>query len=190
MKKKRFKRWFVLLAALLVLFFVVPSVIHKIEQSRYPQKYSESVEKWAAEYQIDPNILYAVIRTESSFDPQAESNVGARGLMQMTEETFQWIKSKIAAQEPLEFDSLYDPDTSIRFGAYFMDLCMERYSGDLSTAAAAYHSGWGTVDGLLEDPAYTTDGVTLTEYPYPQMNRYVYKINRSYQKYVSLYGEQ
>lgn len=191
MKKKRFKRWFVLLAALLViLLVVVPKIAHKIECTRYPQKYSESVEKWAAEYQIDPNILYAVIRTESSFNPQAESNVGARGLMQMTEETFHWIKSKIASQEPLDFDSLYDPDTSIRFGAYFMDQCMERYNGDLSTAAAAYHSGWGTVDKLLDDAAYTSDGITLSEYPYPQMNRYVYKINRSYQKYVSLYGAQ
>ncbi len=50
-------------------------------------------------YNIDPMILYAFIRTESNFNPNAESNVGARGLMQITEITFDWIKMKIAPNE-------------------------------------------------------------------------------------------
>ena len=87
-------------------------------------------------------------RTESGFDPQATSTVDARGLMQMTEETFIWLRSKIAPDEGLLFANLYDPETSIRFGCYYLHLCMERYNGDVATAAAAYHSGWGTVDAL------------------------------------------
>lgn len=62
--------------------------------------------------------------------------------MQMTEETFLWLRSKIAADEDLAFADLYDPDTSIRFGCYYLHLCLERYNGDVATAAAAYHSGW------------------------------------------------
>ncbi len=49
----------------------------------------------------------------------------------------------------LTFDDLYDPEVNIRFGSYFVSYCLHRYSGDLATAAAAYHSGLGTVDGLL-----------------------------------------
>ena len=67
-------------------------------------------------------ILYAFIRTESNFDPNADSDAGARGLMQITEVTFDWIKMKIAPTESLTFDDLYDPETNIRFGSYFVDV--------------------------------------------------------------------
>ena len=115
----------------------------------YPRKYDEYVTYYAGKYQMDPYILYSIIRTESNFNPQAESNVGARGLMQITEITFDWIKTKIAPDEPLTFDDLYDPEVNIRFGSYFISYCLQRYDDDLATAAAAYHSGLGTVDTLL-----------------------------------------
>ena len=67
------------------------------------------------------------------------------------------------------------------------DSCLDRYSGHLATAAAAYHSGVGTVDGLLGQEAYSLDGVTLDHYPYPQMRLYVKKITESYQHYSEIY---
>ena len=133
----------------------------KIEHWEYPQRFTEYVEYYAGKYGIDPMILYAFIRTESNFDPNADSDAGARGLMQITEVTFDWIKMKIAPKESLTFDDLYDP--------------------------AAYHSGVGTVDGLLGQEAYSTDGVTLDHYPYPQMRLYVKKITESYQHYSEIY---
>ena len=60
--------------------------------------------------------------------------------MQITEITFDWIKTKIAPDEPLTFDDLYDPEVNIRFGSYFISYCLQRYDDDLATAAAAYHS--------------------------------------------------
>ena len=76
----------------------------------------------------------------------------------------------------MTFDSLYEPEVSIRFGCYYLHLCLVRYGGDVPTAAAAYHSGWGTVDTLLEKAEHSADGVTLQGFPYNQMNHYVYKI--------------
>ena len=67
----------------------------KIEHWEYPQRFTEYVEYYAGKYGIDPMILYAFIRTESNFDPNADSDAGARGLMQITEVTFDWIKMKI-----------------------------------------------------------------------------------------------
>lgn len=81
----------------------------KIEHWEYPQRFTEYVEYYAGKYGIDPMILYAFIRTESNFDPNADSDAGARGLMQITEVTFDWIKMKIAPKESLTFDDLYDP---------------------------------------------------------------------------------
>ena len=154
-----------------------------------PASTSSWWEKWAAAYELDPLLVYAFIRTESGFDPQATSSVDARGLMQMTEETFIWLRSKIAPDEGLLFANLYDPETSIRFGCYYLHLCMERYNGDVATAAAAYHSGWGTVDALLQMEEHSADGETLQGFPYNQMNHYVKKITSCYARYQRIYAE-
>ncbi|MDL2219716.1 lytic transglycosylase domain-containing protein [Ruminococcaceae bacterium OttesenSCG-928-O06] len=158
------------------------------QNTLYPRRYTVEVEHWAAEYELDPLLLYAFVRTESSFNAKAESSAGARGLMQMTEDTFDWIKSRIARTEAVVYEDLYDADTAIRFGACFLSLCLQRYHGDVGTAAAAYHSGWTTVDNLLQDEQYSADGKTLTEFPYRQMNHYVNKITQCYQKYQKLYA--
>ena len=154
----------------------------------HPKEYSEYVEYYADKYQIDPLLLYSFICTESGFDPEAQSSVDARGLMQITDETFQWIKSKIAPTEALTFEDLYDPEVNVRFGSYYLAVILERYDQDISTAAAAYHSGWGTVDQLLEQEKYTEDGRTLIVFPYEQMDLYVKKIHRNYDIYQRLYG--
>lgn len=185
------KRWIKGVFLLVVLAFALsflPQIWQQAEQWRYPRRFASQVELWAQEYDLDPLLVYAFIRTESGFDPQAESSVGARGLMQMTEETFLWLKTKLPDTENLTFDSLYEPSCSIRFGAYYLHLCLVRYEGDVETAAAAYHSGWGTVDALLAQEKFSADGRTLDEFPYAQMNHYVEKILRSYERYTRLYS--
>lgn len=162
----------------------------QIEEWEYPRKYEEYVTYYSDKYGIDPLILYTFIRTESNFDPGASSSVDARGLMQITEQTFEWIKSNIAPTEDLTFEDMYDPETNIRFGCYFVSYCLLRYDDDIATAAAAYHNGWGTVDELLENSKYSANGVTLTSYPYPKMRQYVYKITRAYDAYCRLYGNE
>ena len=144
------------------------------------------VEKYSEEFGLDKYLLLAFIKTESGFNPNAISNANAIGLTQITNEAFEWIKLKLCPNEDVVFEDLYNPETSIRFGAYYISRCLERYNNHLSTAAAAYHSGWGTVDKLLKD----SDKRYLEEFPYKQMNNYVYKINKSYNAYMELYTNQ
>ena len=184
------RRLVVLVCIAAVLLMALPPLAREADRLLYPRKYSRQVEQWAAEYELDPLLVYAFIRTESGFDPAATSSVEARGLMQMTEETFLWMRSKIAPNEPLTFADLYSPDTAIRFGCYYLHLCMVRYKGDVSTAAAAYHSGWGTVDQLLQIEEHSADGETLQGFPYNQMHHYVNKITACYQTYQRLYAGQ
>ena len=192
--KKTLRKITVLVLLALVLGYVGVKVcrsgIDTLQHAEYPRKYQEYVEYYAGKYSMDPLLLYAFIRTESGFDPNAQSGVDARGLMQITEETFAWIKSKIAPTEDVTFDDLYDPELNVRFGSYYICACLQRYGWDIPTAAAAYHSGWGTVDGLLENSEYSPDGEKLTVYPYTQMKRYVAKIQSSYEMYQSLYDEE
>ena len=181
---KKFLKTLVLLFLLCVVLLALPPVRRQVEQRLYPRKYNDLVEQ----YDLDPLLVYSFIRTESGFDPGATSSVDARGLMQMTEETFLWLRSKLGLGEEVSFGDLYDPDVSIRFGCYYLHLCLVRYNGDISTAAAANHSGWGTVDALLQKEEHSEDGLTLSGFPYNQMHHYVEKITACYAKYTELYG--
>ena len=187
-RQKRLRRLAVLLVLAVCAALLLPGLWKRAERMLYPRKYEALVEQWADTYDLDPLLVDAFIRTESGFDPQATSTVDARGLMQMTEETFIWLRSKIAPDEGLLFANLYDPETSIRFGCYYLHLCMERYNGDVATAAAAYHSGWGTVDALLQMEEHSADGETLQGFPYSQMNHYVKKITSCYARYQRIYA--
>jgi len=81
---KKFLKTLVLLFLLCVVLLALPPVRRQVEQRLYPQKYNDLVEQYAAEYDLDPLLVYSFIRTESGFDPGATSSVDARGLMQMT----------------------------------------------------------------------------------------------------------
>ena len=185
----RRKRWLPVVAGLLLAALVLAlPVARVVRRHLYPRGFSAEVERWAEEYSVDPLLVYAVIRTESGFGPNAQSTAGARGLMQMTEDTFNWVKGLIARDETLGFDDLYRPEVNIRFGVYYLARCLARYAGDVPTAAAAYHSGWGTVDRLLAAGEHTDDGVVLTAFPYGQMRHYVHKIANNYASYQKLYA--
>ena len=95
-KKKHNRNIYIVLAVVLCLagVFFVKDAVRAVEEMAYPRTYAALVQQYAAEYGVDENKVYAIIRTESGFKPEAESKVGARGLMQITDETFLWIKSR------------------------------------------------------------------------------------------------
>ena len=115
-----------------------------------------------------------------TFNPSA-INDGILGMNQNNTNIISLLKDNSVITQNIF--SLYDPETSIRFGAYYISKCMQRYDNSMDTAAAAYHSGWGTVDKLLEDK----EGRFLTEFPFVQMNNYVVKINKAYNFYYKIY---
>lgn len=63
----------------------------KVQKVAYPQKYSKYVDKASLQYSLDPALIYAVIHTESGFNPNAESPAGACGLMQVMPDSFDWL---------------------------------------------------------------------------------------------------
>lgn len=150
----------------------------------YPKKYTDSIETYAAQYGVSQTLILAVIRTESSFDPQAVSNVGAKGLMQIMPDTLDWLCYKMG--EDVSFDALSDPDTSIRFGTYFLHLLLEEF-GSEQAALAAYHAGRGSVVQWLSDPEISADGRTLDRIPYSDTAHYVRKVEQAQKMYQNLY---
>ncbi len=155
-----------------------------VQEFMYPQKYTEYVEKYAEEYGISEILIYSVIHTESGFDPDAVSSAGAIGLMQMTEDTFDWLLTK--TEEDYVFEDLFTPEVSIKYGTYFLSILQDEYE-ITSTVAAAYHAGMGNVSSWLENPEHSDDGQRLKNIPISDTAHYVDKIMNAIEKYNSIY---
>lgn len=165
--------WLAALAVILYALYAIafPAYIEK----EFPKEYPAQVSQYAEEYGVDENLIYAVMKTESDFDPAAVSDVGAIGLMQMTEETFEWLQSK-TGEYNLSFEDLYTPDTSVKYGTYFLSILLDSYNGDLTTAIAAYHAGMGSVDSWLSESTTSANGTVLTSIPASATAHYVDKV--------------
>lgn len=157
--------------------------------SSHPLEYTEFVDASAEEFGLDRYLLYAVIKTESSFDPSAVSGVGARGLMQIMEETFEWIRFRLGEEDETVYEDMFDPKLNIRYGAYLIGYLLEKF-GDVREAAAAYHSGVGCVSEWLSDEAYSSDGKHLDTIPSSAASHYVNKILTAYENYYTLYEKK
>lgn len=157
----------------------------QMEEKVYPRKYEELIDRYAEEYALDPARVLAVIYCESSFRPDAVSSAGAMGLMQIMPETGAWIAEKL--NEPgYEQGRLFDPETNIRYGCWYLNYLDGRFDGDLTKATAAYHAGGGKVDQWLADVAYSTDGETLENIPFKATNAYVRHVRQVYEKYKEI----
>ena len=152
----------------------------------YPMEYTDLICSRAAAEGLEPAYVAAVILAESSYNPQAVSSVNAQGLMQIMPETGEWIAGKF--DETYVEGCLFDPETNIRYGCWYLGYLLRRYDGDKTCSTAAYHSGQGTVDGWLKDPEYSTDGRTLNIIGGPRANTYVGRVLEYYEKYTQLYA--
>ena len=175
------------IAIVLVLILCITGAVcsRTLMRTLYPHKYADSVEKYSAQYGVDENVIYAVIRTESSFRTDANSDVGAAGLMQIMPETFEWLCMRMG--ETADFAALYDPDTAIRFGTYLLHLLYEQF-GDTRTVLAAYHAGLGQVERWLQDASLSPDGHTLQTIPFRDTAHYVQKVDRAIRIYKNIYA--
>lgn len=153
----------------------------------FPQKYSAFVTHYAEEYEVDATFLYAVIKTESDFHPQAVSQDDACGLMQLLPSTLEWLQRLTPERDEYVREDLFDPQINIRYGAYFIDMLFERFK-EPEVVAAAYHAGINGVAKWLEDPRYSEDGVHLTQIPYADTALYVERVMQHYQIYRQLYN--
>ena len=156
-------------------------------QAAYPLRYQEVVEENSVRSGMEEAVLYAVIRTESSFQPDAESSVGALGLMQITPDTLSWVRYRLG--EPGAVDArtvLLDPEQNIFYGSQTLALLLEEF-GTLKHALAAYHAGWGNVTRWLADSQYSSDGKTLTTIPFGDTRAYVSKVMETAETYRRLY---
>ena len=152
----------------------------------YPVEYEELIRQYAAENEIPPAYVAAVILAESSYRPEAVSQVNAQGLMQILPSTAEWIAGKF--DESYMEGCLFDPETNIKYGCWYLGFLMRRYDGSMRCSSAAYHAGQGTVDKWLADPASSSDGKTLDKIASDATGTYVERVLKYYEKYEEIYA--
>ena len=168
---------------------------HEAEQraidEQYPLMYRDSITAIASEYNLAPSLIASVIMNESSFRPAVESSVGARGLMQVMPDTAEWIAHKLHMDD-YRLDKLYDPDTNIRFGCWYLNYLSTLFNGDPLCVICAYHAGQGEISSWLSNPAYSSDGLTLNPDSLPEgpTKLYAGRVTRDYGIYKAKYFDQ
>lgn len=187
---KKFILWIPVLAifAGAVLFMLAhfnDNTKNKLEKLSYPTDYSEYVEQAAENYDLEPSIIYAIIRTESNFDPDAQSSAGAYGIMQIMPSSFEWLQNIRGEEGKYSADALFDPEICIDYGSYLFRYFLDYY-GNEQCAIAAYNAGF-VVGDWLENPEYSSDGETLDDIPYPETKNYVTKVQSAKEMYEKLY---
>ena len=155
------------------------SIMTISQKSIYCRKFETAVSRYSSEFGVSESLIYAVMKTESNFDPTAKSRAGASGLMQLTPETFVDIAERLAYENPSELD-INDPETNIRYGVLYLSWLFEIFDSEKSVIAA-YNAGPGRVLGWLEDDP------ELNSIPIGETRIYVAKVLRAKATYMRLY---
>jgi len=171
-----------IICAAILLGFVTDAIWSLIEKSQYSTDYEEIVSRYSEEYNVPKDLVFAVIKVESDFDPKAESSAGALGLMQMMPDTFAEITDDFLC-EHLPFEALTDPEVSIRYGTYYLAYLYRYFDYNWHNAIAAYNGGMGNVSKWLKDPENVDDEGNLKHIPFSETRSYVSKVEKAREFY-------
>ena len=160
-----------------------------LEKKIYPASYADLITNASKEFGVPKYIIYAVIKVESDFDPDAVSYADARGLMQMIEPTFKWLTGDEHLGENLPYRKIFEPETAIRYGTYYLSYLYKKFDYNWQTAFAAYNGGEGNVTKWLSDSEYSDGKGNLTKIPFEETEKYVNKVNHAIDTYKKLYPE-
>lgn len=191
MTKLLSRRVIIIVILLLIVFWLFGpiNIQNKILKIIYPIKYENFVENYSTKYEVDKNLIYAIIKAESNFNQQAVSNKEAKGLMQLMPQTAEDIAKKLDIEVTKEEISkkLLEPEFNINLGTKYISNLLAKYS-NIELALTAYNAGSGNVDTWVENGTLMADGSNIEKIPYKETNNYVRKILRDYEIYKKLYN--
>lgn len=189
-RRGSFLRWYRALPLIIVLIFglvsfvfaFAPSLLFK---SMYPLRYEDEITASAASHGVDPYLVAAVIRSESSWDPEASSHQGARGLMQLMPETAQDMVAKgLVDGKRYSYENLEDPAINIEYGCAYLSYLLTYFNGATDRAIAAYNAGMGNVDGWAKQDKLLHNAIT-----FPETQAYLVRVNMAKARYQELYPQ-
>ena len=178
-----------IMVAAIVLGILTNILWNGLDRLTHPDTYNDIIKKYSAKFDVPEEVVYAIIKVESGFDPRAVSSSGAVGLMQMKPATFMWLTGEEHLGEFLSESTLTDPEVSIRYGTYYLRYLLNKFPVT-ETAIAAYNGGEGNVAKWLSDPKHGTEDGRLINIPHEEPRNYVVKVTKEIQKYKNIYFEK
>lgn len=167
---------------LIVIILLIGTVLYL--RSLFPRPYEEVVNNVSQTYGIETTLIYAVIHAESNFREDAISPAGAKGLMQITDETGEFIRNRLSFEEYTSED-LFKAEINIQMGVHYLDYLSERFS-EKRTVLAAYNAGPNRVQKWLDDESMS-DGINLNTIPFEETKEYVDRVILRQRIYEVLY---
>ena len=154
----------------------------------YPRKYKDIVEQASSIYNVDPNLVYAIIKQESKFNENATSNSGAKGLMQLMDATAYDMARKIDSIDEKDYD-IYDPHTNIFLGTRYISYLISYFDGNYYLAVVAYNAGMGNTKEWLKKGynEYRTFSDIYECIKYSETRNYLNSVIKNYNYYTVLY---
>jgi soluble lytic murein transglycosylase len=146
---------------------------------RYPLSYEHILRGHASNHGLDPALLAAVVYVESRFDPRAESDAGAIGLMQLLPDTAKGIALRTGGDR-FVVEDLLNPEINVRYGSWYLDHLREKY-GTTRWMLAAYHAGQGNVD------RWRAEGSGIA---FPETRAYVDEVEELRRVYADAYANE
>lgn len=184
MRLLRWRRAWVLVLALLVLAPLL-ALLPPVQRLLFPLRYESELREAALRAGVDPYLVAAVAYHESGFRPDALSDEGAVGLMQLLPSTAAWASEESGTPGFVD-TSLRRPDVNLRLGAWYLAWLLQRFDGDAVLAVAAYNGGQHTVD---EWRGRSERSLTAEELPYPETRCFVQKVLDTRERYRRLYPD-
>ena len=163
------------------LFFIISiiAVTLWIFRGIFPIKHENTIKRYCEEYGVNPPLVYALIKAESNFRENAQSHAGAKGLMQITDGTFEYCLKSLGVPDV----NIFNTQANIQCGIWYLSYLLDKYGGNTENAIAAYNAGETNVDRWLNDSKYSKDSKNLLDIPFGETKRHVGKI----QRYVKIY---
>lgn len=170
----------IFIASIIIIIIIIATVSIKelMIKQMYKKQYIEYVERYSQKYDVDSNLIYAIIKSESNFKSDATSNKNAKGLMQLMYSTAQEIAEKNNIE--ITEENITEPEINIMLGTQYISELIEKYSC-IEVALAAYNAGGGTVNKWIKNGTIKSDGSDIENIPYKETNMYVRKVMRDYE---------
>jgi len=152
----------------------------------YPTPYQDIVQAAASRENLSPSLIYAVMRQESVFDPNAGSTAGACGLLQLIAPTARRVAEQL--KEPFTEAALLSPDSNVRYGAHYLAQLSGYFDGNLALVAAAYNAGPDAVFRWLSAPEKIGMDAFVARIPFEETRTYVERVLGNLARYQYLSG--
>jgi soluble lytic murein transglycosylase len=157
-----------------------------VREFTLPLRHDDIIRQQAAQKNLDPALIAAIIYEESRFRDQT-SHAGARGLMQITPETADAI-AKHSGGTRFRQSDLAIPQVNISYGAYYLRLLIDHYGGNETLAVAAYNAGMGNVDQWVTEAGGPGALKSAEHIPFPETRAYVENVMDSREDYQKSYA--